>query len=153
MSNKLLIGCGIHKREGWLTLDPDPSVGADIVGTIPPLPPELLALKFADIEWIHGITSLYPWDAIKALADIFFILEPGGKLVLEQPDFNKAKERVEWLFGDGRLARPLLMNKWAWSPESLQSLLRYTGFVVMSVLPAQYHVPDRDFRVETFKPL
>jgi predicted SAM-dependent methyltransferase len=152
VQNRLIIGAGIHKREGWMTLDADPETRPDFLGSIPPFPASVKAVEWNEIEWIHGITSLYPWDARQALTELYEMLKPGGRLTLEQPDFEKAKNRVEWLFGDAEsFQNPLLMNRWSYSPRTLTERLEKVGFTGIRVLPAQYHLPTRDFRIEAHK--
>lgn len=147
---RLVIGPGHQSREGWMSVDADPARGADFLATIPPFPAAVKAIVWDEIEWIHGITSLYPWEAAIVLREAHDILAPGGKLVLEQPDFLKARERVEWLFGDPGFRNPLHMNRWSYSQDSLCDLLRESGFSLMTILPAQYHKLERDFRVEAY---
>lgn len=148
--NRLLIGPGPHTREGWKSLDANPAKGADFIAAIPPLPAEVKAVLWDEVEWIHGVGSLYPWDAAEVLAELHSVMVPDGKLILEQPDFWKAVERVEWLFGDPSLRDPLHMNRWCWSPQSLAAVLAEAGFIYMEVHPAQHHNPARDFRLEAY---
>lgn len=150
--NRLMIGPGQLRREGWKTLDADPNRGWDFVATIPPLPAAVKAIPWDEIEWIHGITSLYPWDGEQAVIEIFQVLAPGGRLTLEQPDFRQARARLEWVFGDAaEFKNPLLMNRWGYTPDSLTELLQRAGFAQIDILPARHHKPSRDFRVEAFK--
>ncbi|OGO27212.1 MAG: hypothetical protein A2W33_04340 [Chloroflexi bacterium RBG_16_52_11] len=153
MHTKLSIGAGIHHPEGWHTLDCDPATTPDILATIPPLPPEVLCHSWDEIKWIHGITSLYPWEAEQVLREIQGILFPGGKLVLEQPDLDLVLRhgKVEWLFGDPSHKNPLIMNKWAYSPDTLSELVRHCGFENIEILPATYHNAVRDFRIKARK--
>jgi hypothetical protein len=149
--NRLLLCAGIHRRQGWLRLDADPRCEPDFVASIPPLPTVVKLMHWDEIEWIHGVTSLYPWDAKTALAELYAVLVPGGKLVLEQPDFSTAIDRPEWLFGDPSHRDPLIMNRWSYTPNSLSLLLLEAGFGRIDVLPAQHHMPARDFRIEAYK--
>lgn len=150
--NRLMLGSGIFKREGWKTLDCDPLHNPNFVSTIPPLPDAVRETRWQEVEWIHGITSLYPWDAEIVLKELHAVIQSGGRLSLEQPDYGKAREKVEWVFGDGvRHHQPLIMNRWAYTPESITTLLEKTGFSRIEVLPAQHHVPERDFRVEAWR--
>jgi len=149
--NRLILGAGPQRREGWLTLDANPKLEPDIVAILPPLPPEVKAIHWDEIKWVHGITSLYPWDAEALLLELHDVLHPEGKLVLEQPDFAKARYRIEWLFGDPSPRNPLHMNKWAYTAESLSELLRSVGFSRIQVLPAEHHRPERDFRIEAYR--
>lgn len=158
--NRLILGKGIFRRDGWKTLDADPKMEPDIVATIPPLPSAVKATKWDDIEWIHGISSLYPWDAKQILADLYGVMRPGGRLTLEQPNFQKILERahvapvsevIAWAFGNAEEYRnPLLMNRWGYTPETLAAALHQAGFRKIDVLPAIHHKPERDFRIEAF---
>ena len=144
--NRLMICAGSVRREGWQTLDCKP--GYDFVTILPHIPREVSAIQWDEMEWIHGITSLYPWDGESVLVELRRCLKDGAKFVLEQPDFNKAKERVEWVFGDGE---PMNRNKWAYTPESLTALLLKCGYSLVEILPAQHHLPTRDFRAEAYR--
>jgi len=143
-----MIGAGPHRREGWKTLDGDPVRGGDFVAMIPPLPDGVKAIQWDEIEWIHGVTSLYPWDAEQVLRELLDVLRPEGKLVLEQPDYMKARDNVAHVFGDPDPQNPLIMNRWAYTPETLTALLQEVGFTRVEVLPARHHFPARDFRIE-----
>ena len=85
------------------------------------------------------------------MREIRCVLRNGGKLVLEQPDFIKAKEKVEWLFGDPIPQNPLHMNKWAYTPRTLTDLVMSAGFSRIELHEARCHVPARDFRLEVYR--
>ena len=144
-----MLCAGVTRRAGWKTLDASPERGADYIATIPPLPEEVKATKWDEIDWIHGIAALYPWQAEEALREIRGVLAPDGKLVLEQPDLSRCST-VEWIFGDPTSRDPLHMNRWGYTPISLTGLLLRLGFGRIEVLPAQHHHPERDFRVEAY---
>ncbi len=152
--NRLSIMAGITgRREGWKTLDCKP--GADYVALVPPLPREVRNQMWDEIELIHGIGQLYPWDGEALLKEIRTILKPDGVLILEQPDMSVAAAQVtsfrpkaEWIYGDPGPRDPLHMVKWGYSPQSLSELLSFCGFTRQELKPAQYHVPARDFRIE-----
>ncbi len=145
-----MLCAGIVRRPGWKVLD---AKGGDFVARIPPLPSEVKEVKWDVIEWIHGVTSFYPWEALGILKEIYGVLSTGGMLILEQPDFRKAIEsgRVEWLFGDPVPRDPLHMNHWAYTPETLRKVLEEAGFSDIRLFPAQHHFPDRDFRMEAYR--
>lgn len=148
MSNQLILCSGRTRRPGWKTLDANPVHEPDFLCSIPPLPKSVTSVMWDEIEWIHGVTSFYPWDAEKILLELVRCLS--GKLVLEQPDSNMIHlaKHPEWAFGDPSLGNPLHMNKWSYSPSSLAHLLGQCGFKEIEILPAQYHSPKRDFRIE-----
>lgn len=150
---RLLLFAGGMRREGWMTLDANASKGADFVATIPPIPPEVKRVGWEEIEWIHGVTSLYPWQALEAVKGLRAALVPGGCLVMEQPDAAQCDPvaRPEWLFGDPAPQDPLHMNKWAYTPQSLAKLLTDVGFSKVLIRPAQHHLPQRDFRIEAYR--
>jgi hypothetical protein len=146
------------RREGWQTVDADPrskagvgypaSTSPDFVACIPPLPDSVRAFQWQDIEWIHGITSLYPWQAAEVLKEIREILAPGGAFVLEQPDISKCYGNMRWIFGDPSPKDSLYMNHWGYTPESLSAILMEAGFNHIEVLEAKHHFPERDFRIQ-----
>jgi hypothetical protein len=154
-----MLGSGIFRCEGWKTLDCNPEHHPDFLATIPPLPEAVKAIQWDEIEWIHGITSLYPWEARDILRELHSVLRPpqalprceGGKLVLEQPNFTKARAMREWLFGDPSHREPRIMNRWSYTPEELFEELQAAGFSKIEILPAQHHVPGRDFRVDAWR--
>jgi hypothetical protein len=148
LGNRLMLCAGDVRREGWLTLDCDAVKGADFLAVIPPLPAPVKAVAWDEIEWIHGVGTLYPWEAAAFLIELREALVFGGRLTLEQPDFRHAIERVEWLFGDRSICDPLIMNRWSYTPDSLADALRKAGYREIRVLPAQFHVAERDFRIE-----
>ena len=152
--NRLMICAGPMRRPGWRTLDARLQHAPDFCAILPPLPDAVKVELWDEIEWIHGVTSLYPWEAEQVLREIREVLAPDGKLILEQPDARKAAQLAinagnpRWLFGDPTLREPLIMNRWAYTPESLIDVLKEAGFGRIAILPAQHHVPARDFRVE-----
>lgn len=148
MENRLMLCAGIFRRPGWKTLD---IKGGDYQAEIPPLPKELYEVGWDAVEWIHGIGSFYPWQGERLLLEIRSILVVGGVLILEQPHFEKTKSRVEWVYGDPTFEDPYHMMKWAYTPDTLGDLLEKTGYHSIQRLPAEYHVPDRDFRMVAYR--
>ena len=150
--NRLSIMAGITgRREGWKTLDC--KTGADYVALVPPLPWQIRDQDWDEIELIHGIGQLYPWDAETLLKEIRAILKPDGVLILEQPNMGfllvgAVGAPLEWIYGDPSLKDPLHMVKWGYSPQSLSALLSFCGFTRQELKPALHHIPARDFRIE-----
>lgn len=149
--NRLIVGAGPNIREGWKTLDAVKRDQTDFVAKIPPFPDAVKAIKWDEIEWIHGVSSLYPWEAVQALREIHAMLSSDGTLILEQPNFSKLGGSVLWTFGDPQFRDPLHMNNWGYTPDSLTALLSGIGFSQIELKGARYHYPDRDFRIEARK--
>lgn len=152
--NRLLLFAGAVRRDGWVTLDGNPDRGCDITALVPPLPPEVTERRWDAVEWVHGIGSIYPWDAATLLAELRAVLSPDGVLMLEQPDAGLVAQAmllnprfVWWMFGDPSFREPLHMNRWAYTPASLEAAVREAGFTRVDVVPPRRH-PERDFRLE-----
>lgn len=146
--NRLMLLAGQTRREGWKTLDSKGSV--DYLATIPPLPDAVKAVKWDEIELIHGINVLYPWETETLLREIREVLKPEGLLILEQPELSKVLEagRVEWLFGDPQPCDPAHMAKWCYGYPDLRARVLNAGFRYAVLRPAKHHWTDRDFRIE-----
>lgn len=167
MSQKLLLCAGVHHPAGWKTHD---ATGGDFQAVIPPLPPEIKAIEWDQIELIHGIEHFFPWQAKQLLAEIRQVLKPGGLLVLEQPDLEVCVRNllapetvpapsfpgqfdIAGIYGDPTQTEgnPFMAHKWGWTPKTLIAAVLDAGFSKAEVMPAHYHVPWRDFRVEAIK--
>ena len=146
---------GGEKREGWQTLDINPLRKPDHCGDVRALPQSVREIQWDVIAWIHGPASLDTWDLLVALYGLHMVMAPDGVLVLETPDADfiaKAwagdPEKMRWVFGDPSHKDSAFMNRWAYTPATLSSLLREAGFTRIEVKPALHHYPARDFRIE-----
>lgn len=153
--NRLLLLSGSDKREGWTTLDANSGCKPDIVAEIPPLPPAMTAMRWDEIECIHGINVIYPWVAAALLPELYKVMAPDGVLIIEVPNIVKAIERflkdrslMRMIFGDPSSTDPAGMVKWGYTPESLEAAVRRAGFTRVKITEALYHMPSRDFRLE-----
>jgi len=152
--NRLMLGSGANRREGWVRLDANPVYQPDILATIPPLPRAVTRRQWNEIEWIHGIEHFYPWEAEELLPKLREVLAPGGRLVLEQPNFIHCCEaqNLRWIFGDSTFRDPLYGHRWGYTPRSLCAALKAAGFRRVLTGPVRYHnFPERDFRMEAYK--
>ena len=163
---RLAVGSGRSKRPGWVTLDADPKCRPTIVASVPPLPEEVTASRWDEIEMIHFIEHLFVWEAEELVSQCRRVLRPGGKLVLEAPNLMFAAEVLAgvrpkpnghpdqftmWvLHGDPRAKNPLYGHKWSYTPETLTELLVRSGFPRSGIRRhrARHHHPIRDFRLE-----
>lgn len=160
-----MIGAGRTRLPEWTTLDADPTSGADIVATVPPLPDAVKARQWQVVEMIHFLEHLYLWDARHLLREIRGVLAPGGKLVIEVPNIQFAARVLcglekpprgaagqfdMWPFyGDPSHRNPLFGHRWGYTPLTLIEELVAIGFQrdAISVTRARHHFPGRDFRI------
>lgn len=172
---KLEIGGGnmnmFSKRAGWLTIDLDPNSSPDILAKVPPLPDEVMSYRgmFLKVRMIHVWEHFYLWEAEQLGREIFEILAPGGELIMELPDIEKAARFLLKQADPGRVKEHKLTyhafyggqdvypgsvpmaHKYGYTPESIRAQLENIGFVV-EILPAETHRPQRDMKVVARKP-
>ncbi len=164
---KLNVGSGKKRHEGFTNVDAVARPGVDIVAEAWAIPlPDGCA---DEIMAIHLIEHMLPWDADLALAEWFRLLQPGGKLVMEQPDLIKCCENLIaglkgkhpdqlglWgVFGDDRTKDPFMLHRYGYSFESLKVKVEAAGFVKVKEYQTQFHGAGRltrDFRLEAGKP-
>lgn len=180
-AQRLSLGCGKDSRPGWVRLDANPEVHPDILSTVPPIPEAVLGRRWDEIELNHFLASLYKWQAKELICQLWQVLAPGGKLVIETPDLVFAAKHFllmqagdcglefafdtpdgtfqpgqldEWAFwGNPTGQDATIANHWGYTPKSLRALLIECGFEdsKISLRPAQYHLPIRDFRMEAVR--
>jgi predicted SAM-dependent methyltransferase len=150
--------------DGWIHLDSHPS--ADIVATIPPLPPSVTSRQWTIIEGIHVWEHFYRWQAEELARSIYQCLCPGGQLILECPNLEIAcrsflgaykdsdNYHMHVFYGSPRTKDPSYGHRWGYTPESLrQQLVEHGRFdpTDVKIETAKFHVPDRDFRIVATK--
>ena len=164
---KLNLGCGhkhFPKEEGWINVDyADNSAKKmpDVVADLRKLP---FPYDYADeIHAIHALEHLYLWDAQEVLNyEWKRVLKPGGLLVIEVPCLNKILQLFKipdlhpsatmWgLYGDPRFKDPNMTHRWCYSREMLELMLTDYGYKDIQCLTPQYHVKERDMRIEAKK--
>jgi hypothetical protein len=147
---RLLLCAGGERREGWTHHDGKERPGIDIAGLIPPLPKEITSRKWDIIEWIHGPASVNPWELLLVLEAVRFCLSCDGILAMETPniDLCMRASKLEWVFGDPGPRENLHMNRWGYTPATLEAVCRKAGFGRFAHLPAEQHLRTRDFRLE-----
>jgi predicted SAM-dependent methyltransferase len=112
----------------------------------------------------HVFEHFTRWQAEEMLIDWFRIIKPGGRLVIETPDFWRC---VLWLFHPSREKRSLgrtqfYGNQWdrldyethryLWSKKEMLSACKHAGFGhVVITHRTETHYPGRDMRVEAIK--
>ena len=169
---KLHLGCGGIRWKDFVNIDLYPSDGspdssrsgcvADVFADI-----RHLGLPDASVDEMfsaHTIEHFVRWEALEMLRDWYRILKPGGRLILETPDFWRC---VLWLahpLGRRRQAArsQFYGNQWdrldfethryVWSAGELARTLKSVGFTrVHTTHRTETHYPGRDVRAEAIK--
>jgi predicted SAM-dependent methyltransferase len=168
----------LHRRAGWHVLDGDATVSPDTHATIPPLPSEITNQEWDIICAIHFIEHLFLDDAEMLMREVYHVLKPGGKLVLEQANLTwvcKAilgdvvvpTHKYPWAKGEERwftlfslypqphqlVGNELQLHKYGYTPETLTELVHSCGWGIdqITIGHARTHVRERDFRLEAVK--
>ena len=154
----LNLGCGEHRVPGAVNIDRRNTPAADVVCTVTRLPYRKASVR--RIESYHVLEHLPRAVAERALDHWFALLEPGGTLVVECPDFDSAVG--EYLSGnDGRLGNifglqrfPGDFHLWGWNARRLTRTLLEIGFTDVKQPPAtDYHtLSEPCLRIEGVKP-
>lgn len=168
---RLYVGCGPHRRDGWVCIDANPDLKPDVVALADKLP------MFADgsaeaIEACHLFEHLSLADARAALREWHRVLAADGALMLELPNLKRCVELIGQsgnsrahelgmggLFGwpeDIEREGVWQVHKWGWTPESLAEELLAAGFTAVEQVPiTQTWRPaaalDRDMRLHARK--
>lgn len=84
---KLNLGCGQTKKRGYINIDIDKKSGADIVSSVVDMP-FFDECSVEEILSIHLIEHLSIKEVEDAFQEWFRILQHGGKITIESPDFE-----------------------------------------------------------------
>jgi len=154
---KLHIGCGNRHFPAYINIDSRKTEATDYVCSA-------IRLPFSDasvglIETYHLIEHLPRYDLPKALREWWRVLIPGGKLVIECPDFHKVvekhlhrnDEKLNNIFGRQRFAGDT--HLYDWSYPRLARLLENHGFAVIECRELQDYrkMEETSLRLEAFK--
>ncbi len=154
---KLHLGCGDQYIDGYVNIDLRKTTATDFVCRIENLPYPNDSAEI--IELYHVIEHLPRHDLPAAMREWYRVLSPGGKLIIECPDFDAAakeyvagnEERLDNIFGLQRF--PGDVHFFGYNFRRLKNLLEDAGFVAIEQRePRDYHTKDEPcLRVEASK--
>ena len=168
---RLNLGCGFDYKEGWVNVDMNKAVKADIHSDFMSLVGTFKEAEFDLIEMMHSIGYLNMWQAELFLKEVHKWLQIGGALVLEFPDVEKCAQlllnakssdkkyleaiRAFYAFDLNQIANqevyvPYVMG---YSHRNISEILKSIGFTKIVVEDPQTHKKrvHRDVRVVAFK--
>jgi len=165
---RLNLGCGDKILPGYINVDVAPSRAGrqpDVICDLRDL--SVLGADYADeVLAVHVVEHFWRWEVEDILRGWVRVLKPGGRMILECPYLISACEeflkdpvsrcrpsqdgqRTMWVFyGDPSWQDPLMVHRWAYTPDSLSELLEAVGLVDIRQEPAQFKLREpRDMRV------
>src|SRR4051794_35601865 len=141
--DRLHLGCGHKRFDGFVNIDMKITRATDYVGNIAELPcPDATVER---IETYHVIEHIPHPIAPDVLAEWCRVLKPGGTLVVECPDFDEGVR--QYLAGDDALLGSIYgwqrydgdTHFYGYNVERLTALLHKAGFsVVTEAEPQDY---------------
>ena len=154
---KLHLGCGDQYFDGYVNIDLRKTTATDVVCGIKKLPYPNDSVEI--IELYHVIEHLPRHDLQEAMREWYRVLSPGGKLIIECPDFDIAvkqyfegnEERLNSIFGLQRF--PGDAHFFGYNCARLKNLLQNASFVyIEEKQPQDYHSKHEPcVRVEAIK--
>lgn len=154
---RLHLGCGERSIKGSINIDFRKTSATDYVCDIEKLPFKYKTIEL--IESYHVIEHLPHRRVPDILKKWYDLLKPGGKLVLELPDFDVAvKEylngndaRIYNIFGYQRF--PGDTHLFGYNYKRIKVILNSIGYLnIRSAEPQDYHVSEEPcLRIEAFK--
>ncbi len=151
---RLHLGCGNRHLDGYVNIDFRKTAATDLTCDIRRLP--YPAGSVGVIETYHVIEHLPRHDLPHALTEWHRVLAPGGRLIIECPDFDAAvKEylegnarRIDNIFGLQRF--PGDTHLFGYNFPRLKEILAAAGFIqIERTAPQDYHTGEEPcLRVE-----
>jgi len=141
---KLHLGCGEQHFDGYVNIDWRKTSATDLVLDITKLPYPDNSIK--QIESYHVIEHLPRHNLQRALRDWYRVLNPGGKLIIECPDFDEIaklylagdEKQLDGIFGLQRFEGDY--HLFGYNKTRLSTILERAGFANIENKPPQdYH--------------
>jgi ubiquinone/menaquinone biosynthesis C-methylase UbiE len=114
-----------------------------------------------EVMSIHVLEHVHRFNADAVIAEFKRLLKDGGKLVLEVPNIEVACRNLIngttdqlslWaIYGSPKSGGLFVSHLWGYSPKTLTELVAAHGFKDIRIMPPQYHMKNRDFRLEAIK--
>ena len=86
--DKLNLGCGQFKKEGYINLDVSELSKPDIIHDLDDIPYPFEENSFCSIEADHVLEHLK--DPFRVMKELYRLLKPGGKVYIKVPHFSRA---------------------------------------------------------------
>lgn len=167
---KLRLGCGQDPWPGYINIDPDPRMPAQLHAPLTGLRPYFADGTVQEAVLIHSLNSLTLWQARTLFRELHAMLAEDGTLVIETADVARLVEKIQASAGHDmagyleglrafhgfgldnlRDQQPYTPNQFSWSAWHLEAELREAGFSDVRVLAPTSHSPWRDMRIEARK--
>lgn len=155
----LHLGCGSKHFDGYINVDLWITDATDVICDITRLPWPDNSISL--IESYHVIEHISHRKVKDALSDWFRVLNPGGRMVIEVPHFDKAineylqgnEERLINIFGWQRTYGDI--HLYGYNPARLIRLLEEVGFMecIEAVPQSSQSIEEPSFRIECSKSL
>jgi hypothetical protein len=179
---KLNVGSGAYPKEYYINFDPvicsgileeEKHLQTDVIGVLQDITKMFPDNYFAEIMSVHVIEHLLLDEALQYIQNQWFLLRPGGRIVIEGPDilgcfkwYNEGKltlrELIDMFYPhqsrDWGSSLPFEFNSMCrhrsgWTGKVLAEEMFKIGFRIIHVGAGTFHkCDDRDFRVVGVKP-
>jgi ubiquinone/menaquinone biosynthesis C-methylase UbiE len=163
---KLNIGSGQLIFDDCINIDLEIATSAlgrktNVVGTALSLP--FKNNSFERVALIHCLEHFDKYDGLIVLEEIFRVLKPNCKVMIESPDLYKVfmeysdrPDLLAWmLYGDLRetTKHPAMIHRWGYTAESAKLKMSRIGFTNIKWGDGAVHKrPNRDFQIWGTKP-
>ena len=173
---KLHIGSGGDYTPGWINIDHNKLVPADLYMDMRKIRHYCRKDSVNELKMIHVISYLRYWEAIDFLNTCYDIMRPVGYLLIEGPDILKLSENLQkikslnveadyfmyfeclraiYAFNMDQIKNKnsFITYAFGWSARHLKYELEKIGFRNIKISSPLYHdkLPWRDFHVEATK--
>ena len=168
---RLHLGTGEDYWPNWVNIDSSPNAVCDLRMDFTQIRERYDDNSIAEVAMIHSLSYLRLWQARKLFVDIYTLLLPGGRLIIELPDLakcaihalkneNNIGEYLEavrglYAFDMNQIENCDMFTPYAfgWAGWHLKKELEHIGFVQVMLSEPRTHGPRswRDIRVEATK--